>query len=142
MSTYEVDRDGQPIATGLHALDFSDPGLTPGTHTYAVRALDAAGNAGAFAQVSVVLVSQAVVVVPPVVKAKLKAVTSLKLKRLGKHRVLVSWKAQKGARRYEVLRNGKPLKLLATIKKVQYLDGHAPTGKLVKSRYVVRAVLN
>jgi len=39
-------------------------------------------------------------------------------------------------------KDGKRLKLLATVKKVQYLDGHAPTGKLVKSRYVVRAVLN
>jgi hypothetical protein len=56
--------------------------------------------------------------------------------------VLVSWKPQRGAGRYQVLRSGKPLKLLATVRKVQYLDGHAPTGKLAKSRYVVRAVLN
>jgi hypothetical protein len=139
VASYDVYRDGQPIATGLQALAFSDPGIGVGTHTYAVRALDAAGNAGAFAEVSVVLVGPAAVVPTP--KPRLKAVTSLKLKRLGKHRVLVTWKAQTGASRYQVLRSGKPLKLLATIRKVQYLDGRAPTGKLVKSRYVVRAVL-
>jgi Metallo-peptidase family M12B Reprolysin-like len=140
VASYEVDRDGESIATGLQATALSDPGLTPGTHTYAVRAVDAAGNAGAFAQVSVVLVSPAAVV--PVPKTRVKTVTSLKLKRLGRHRVLVSWKAQRGAHRYQVLRAGKHTTLLATIQKVQYLDGHAPTGKLAKSRYVVRAVLN
>jgi hypothetical protein len=82
----------------------------------------------------------AVAAVPPA--ARLRSVTSVKLLRLGKHRVLLTWKAQRGAGRYQVLRSGKPLKLLATIKKAQYLDGNAPAGKLVKSRYVVRAVLN
>jgi Metallo-peptidase family M12B Reprolysin-like len=140
VASYEVDRDGVPIATGLLATALSDPGVGFGTHVYAVRAFDAAGNAGAFAQVTVVLVGPAAVV--PVPKIRVKTVKSLKLERLGKHRVLVSWKAQKGAHRYQVLRAGKHGELLATIKKVQYLDGHAPTGKLAKSRYVVRAVLN
>jgi hypothetical protein len=140
VASYEVDRDGLPIATGLQATALSDPGVALGTHTYSVRAFDAAGNAGAYAQVTVVLVGPAAIVPTP--KARVKTVTALKLRRLGKHRVLVSWKALTGARRYQVLRAGKPGKLLATIKKVQYLDGHAPTGKLAKSRYVVRAVLD
>ncbi len=118
--------------------------MPAGTHIYTVRAIDAAGNVGPFgpgdrrgrgARL-------AIVVTP---KVRVKTVTALKLRRLGKHRVLVSWKAQKGAHRYQVLRaapSKKKTTLLATIKKVQYMDGHAPTGKLVTSRYVVRAVLN
>jgi hypothetical protein len=142
VASYEVDRDGVAIATDLHAVSLTDADVPAGTHRYSVRALDAAGNLGAFAEVDVSVAAAAVAVtaLPPGVR--LKSVTALTLRRLGKHRVLVSWKAQKGAGRYQVLRSGKPLKLLATIKKVQYLDGHAPAGKLEKSRYVVRAVLN
>jgi hypothetical protein len=135
---YEVDRDGQQIANGWQSTTLSDPNVAAGTHTYEVRAFDSAGNASAFASLRVVVVGPAAVVVA---KAKLQTVTALKLKRVGKHRVLVSWKATRGARRYQVLRSGKKPTLLATVKKVQYLDGHATTGALVKSRYVVRAVL-
>jgi hypothetical protein len=142
VASYEVDRDGVAIATGLQAVSLTDSAVPAGTHTYAVRALDSAGNAGAFAEVSVTIPSAPAVVTAVLPAPRLKKVKSLKLRRLGKHRVLVSWKPQSGAGRYQVLRSGKRLKLLATVKKVQYLDGHAPTGKLVKSRYVVRAVLN
>ena len=142
---YQVDRDGQPIATSLHATSLTDPSVAAGSHTYTVRAVDGYGNVGPAASITVVVVvraSQTVVIE----KLRVKTVTALKLRRLGKHRVLVSWKPQKGAHRYQVLRAAQSKKakttLLATIKKVQYVDGHAPTGKLLKSRYVVRAVLN
>jgi len=58
------------------------------------------------------------------------------------HRAILSWKAQRGARRYQVLRAGKKPLLLATVKNVQYTDGKAPIGKLTAARYVVRAVLS
>jgi hypothetical protein len=141
ISSYEVDRDGVAIATGVHAESLTDTAVPAGSHAYAVRALDVAGNAGAFAEVTVIIPGAPAVVTAVPAAPRLKSVKSLKLRRLGKHRVLVSWKPQHGAGRYQVLRSGKPLKLLATVKKVQYVDGHAPTGKLVKSRYVVRAVL-
>jgi hypothetical protein len=142
VTTYEVDRDGQPIATGLQATSFVDPDLSSGTHVYVVRGFDAAGNASAYsAPISVVLGGSAAV--PPTVKpARLKTVKTVKVRRVGKHRVLLSWKAQRGARRYQVLRAGKKPLLLATVKKVQYTDGKAPTGKLTAARYVVRAVLS
>jgi hypothetical protein len=141
VASYEVDRDGTPIATGLEATGLTDPGVPIGAHSYTVRAFDRAGNAGAFSAVAVAIASPPVSVAtsPPV--PRVQSVRSLKLRRLGKHRVLVTWKPQRGASRYQVLRAGKPMRLLATIKKVQYVDGHAATGKLEKSRYVVRAVL-
>jgi hypothetical protein len=142
VESYEVDRDGVAIATGVHAMSLTDAAVPAGAHSYGVRALDVAGNVGAFAEVTVIVPSAPAVVTAVLPAPRLKSVTSLTLRRLGKHRVLVSWKPQRGAGRYQVLRSGKPLTLLATVKKVQYLDGHAPTGKLVKSRYVVRAVLN
>jgi hypothetical protein len=140
VTSYEVDRDGAPLAAGLVATSFTDPSAGPGTHVYAVRAFDAAGNAGAYTTVTITEVAAAAA--PPKVVVKLKTLTALKLKRLGKHRVLVSWKAQKGVHRYEVLRGGgkKPV-MLATVKKTQYTDGRAPVGKLTMKRYVVRAVL-
>jgi hypothetical protein len=142
VTTYEVDRDGQPIATGLQVTSFVDPDLSAGTHVYVVRGFDAAGNASAYsAPISVVLGGSAAV--PPTVKpARLKTVKTVKVRRVGKHRVLLSWKAQRGARRYQVLRAGKKPVLLATVKKVQYTDGKAPTGKLTAARYLVRAVLS
>jgi len=75
-------------------------------------------------------------------RAHLKTVKVVQLRRVGKHRVLLSWKAQRGARRYQVLRAGKKPLLLATVKKMHYTDGKAPAGKLKRSRYVVRAVLS
>ncbi|MEO9177121.1 MAG: hypothetical protein ABI317_16525, partial [Gaiellales bacterium] len=79
---------------------------------------------------------------PPKVVVKLKTLRALELKRLGKHRVLVSWKAEKGAHRYEVLRvGGKKPVMLATVKRTQYTDGRAPVGKLTQKHYVVRAVV-
>ena len=60
----------------------------------------------------------------------MKTVTALRLQRLGKHRVLLSWKAQRGARRYQVLRAGKSGHLLAVVRKAQYVDAKAPPGKL------------
>jgi hypothetical protein len=57
--------------------------------------------------------------------------------------VVVSWKAQGGARQYQILRaGGKKAILLATVKKARYVDGKAPAGKLRASRYFVRAVLS
>jgi hypothetical protein len=136
---YEVDRDGSPIAAGWPSTSLTDANVAAGTHTYTVRAFDSSGNPGAVASVTVVVVGPASIVVP---KPRIKAVTALKLRRLGTHRVLVSWKALRGAKGYQVLRAGKKKKLLlATVKKVQYLDGRASTGKLTKSGYVVRAVL-
>jgi hypothetical protein len=139
--SYEVDRDGVAIAQGLTETALAGTGLLPGTHSYTVRAWDAAGNVSApSAGASVTLVSAAVI--PPVVtKTVVKQVSVFKLKRLGTHRVLVSWKAQKGAARYQVLRpSGKKAVLLATIRKLQYVDGHAARGTLSKKRYLVRAL--
>jgi hypothetical protein len=140
VASYEVDRDGTPVATGLAATSFTDTSAGPGTHLYSVRAFDAAGNAGAFATVTITEVASAGG--PQKVAVKLRALKTLKLKRLGKHRVLVSWKAQKGVHRYEVLRlGGKKPVMLATVKRTQYTDGRAPVGKLTQKRYVVRAVV-
>jgi hypothetical protein len=137
---YEVDRDGQAIATGLRATSLDDPGLSLGTHTYVVRGFDAAGNASAYsAPVSITLAGPAAVT--PVKPARLKKVTAITLRRVGKHRVVVTWKALRGAGRYQVLRAGKKATLLATVRKVRYVDGKASAGKLTKSRYLVRAVL-
>ena len=52
-------------------------------------------------------------------KAVVKKVPAFRLTRLGVHRVLVSWKAQKGASRYQVLRpSGTKTVLLATVRTV------------------------
>jgi hypothetical protein len=137
---YEVDRDGQPIATGLRATSLDDPSLPLGTHTYVVRGFDAAGNASAYsAPVSITLAGPAAVI--PVKPPHLKKVTTIKLRRVGKHRVVVTWKGLRGAAHYQVLRAGKKATLLATVRKVRYVDGKASAGKLTKSRYLVRAVL-
>jgi hypothetical protein len=141
VGSYEVDRDGQPIAYGLQATQIGDPGVSPGTHAYTVRAIDTSGNAGPFSPPLNVVVSGSAVVQAGT-SARLKTVKTVKVRRVGKHRVLLSWKAQRGARRYQVLRAGKKPLLLATVKKVQYTDGKAPTGKLTAARYVVRAVLS
>jgi hypothetical protein len=143
VASYEVDRDGIVLARGLTGTSFSDPGIAPGTHTYVVRAADAAGNVGAFsAAASVTLVIQAATPAP-VKKSVVKKISAFKLKRLGTHRVLVSWKAQKGAVHYQVLRpSGKKTVLLATVRKAQWIDGHAARGALSKKRYVVRAVIS
>jgi hypothetical protein len=142
VTAYEVDRDGQPIATGLQGTSFVDPDLSAGTHVYVVRGFDAAGNASGYsAPISVVLSESAAV--PPTVKpVRLKTLKTVKLRRVGTHRVFLSWKAQRGARRYQVLRAGKKPLLLATVKKVHYTDGKAPSGRLTAARYVVRAVLS
>jgi Metallo-peptidase family M12B Reprolysin-like len=141
VASYEVDRDGRPIATNVHANAMNDSGAAPGTHSYTVRAFDAAGNVGAFsAPLTVVVVGPAAL--PTVKAARVKTVTKLKLQRLGKHRVLLSWKAQRGAHRYQVLRAGTSGKLLAVVKKARYVDAKAPPGKLTNKRYVVRAVLS
>ena len=141
VASYEVDRDGVAIATALHAVSLTDPDVPVGTHTYAVRALDAAGNAGASPGRSASPALRCRIAgVPPALH--LKSVTSLKLRRLGKHRVLVSWKPPRrpslpgapfGEQAAQVARHDQEGPLL---------DGHAPAGKLLKSRYVVRAVLN
>jgi hypothetical protein len=137
--SYEVDRDGVALARGLAATTFADPAVPYGTHVYTVRGFDAAGNAGAVATVSVTLVAPAVVTPKA---PKLKKVATLKLKRLGTHRVLVSWKATKGAKTYQVLRPTKKKSvLLATVRKPQYVDGKAAVGKLSAKRYLVRAVI-
>ena len=141
IASYEVDRDGHAITTGLLATSMTDTGAAPGTHSYTVRAVDPSGNVGAFsAPLTVVVVGPAAL--PTVKAARVKTVTTLRLHRLGKHRVLLSWKAQRGARRYQVLRAGKSGHLLAVVRKAQYVDAKAPPGKLTKKHYVVRAVLS
>ena len=111
-----------------------------------MQAVDGYGNVGPAAQITVVVVVRASQIDGHTEGARQDRDGAQAFRRLGKHRVLVSWKPQKGAHGYQVLRAApskkKKTTLLATIKKVQYVDGHAPTGKLVTSRYVVRAVLN
>jgi hypothetical protein len=140
IASYEVDRDGRPIAPTLHATSMTDTGAAPGTHTYTVRGVDPSGNVGAFSAPLTVVVGAAAL--PSVKAARVKTVTALRLQRLGEHRVLLSWKAQRGARRYEVLRAGKSGHLLAVVRKAQYVDAKAPPGKLTRKHYVVRAVLS
>ena len=87
VASYEVDRDGHAITTGLHATSMTDTGAAPGTHSYTVRAVDPSGNVGAFsAPLTVVVVGPAAL--PTVKAARVKTVTTLRLQRLGKHRVL------------------------------------------------------
>jgi hypothetical protein len=144
VASYEVDRDGQAIAFNVTATEASDLLVPVGVHRYTVRAIDTSGNPGPFSDPLSATVAARAGPVPkvPVAPARVKTVTGLKLRRLGKHRVVISWKTQHGARRYQVLRHGrKKATMLATVQKTRYVDGRAPDGKLVPSRYTVRAVL-
>jgi len=63
---YQVFRDGTQVGGNLAATarSFSDPALAPGTYTYAVKAMDAAGNIAASNTVSIT-VPTAVDATPP-----------------------------------------------------------------------------
>jgi fibronectin type 3 domain-containing protein len=145
VASYEVDRDGQPLITGLQTTTYVDQ-APAGSHVYTVRATDTAGNVGPFAgPLGVVVVGPASIPTPIVVKVRLKVLALLELKRVGKHKALLTWKAQKGVHRYQVLRAAtskkkKPV-LIATVKRTRYTDTRAPVGALQKKRYVVRAVV-
>ena len=144
VASYEVDRDGQPLITGLQTNVYVDQ-APAGSHVYTVRATDTAGNIGAFAGPITVVVVGPASIPAPTVKVRLKVLQLLELRRVGKHEALLKWKAQKGVHRYEILRAATSAKkkpvLLATVKRTSYTDTRAPVGALQKKRYVVRAIV-
>jgi hypothetical protein len=141
VASYEVDRDEKPLITGLQTNVYVDP-APAGSHVYTVRATDTAGNVGAFAgPISVVVVGPASIQTT-VVQVRLKVLALLELRRVGTHKALLRWRAQKGVHAYQVLRTGKKKAvLIATVRRTSYTDTRAPAGALLKKRYVVRAIV-
>ena len=133
VASYLVQRDGQIVAD-VAALAYTVAGLKSGSvHSFAVRARDSAGNAGAPAGPVTVTVAGT---------AAAKSATQIK-RRAVKHvrarivdgKVLVSWPKVKGALRYEVLRDAKVVaktRLTHVTQRPKPLAGH---------RYTVRALL-
>jgi hypothetical protein len=99
VASYAVSRDGTPLGTTA-GLAFTDPAATPGaTVTYAVSAVDAAGNVGPAATVSAAIADTVAPSAPLNVTAT-----------LGRDgQVHVAWGAStdnRGVTSYRVLRNG------------------------------------
>jgi Gametolysin peptidase M11 len=151
IASYRVSRDGAAIATlAPNVTSFADWTATPGTHTYGVTAVDAAGNTGPLATVLATVPAPAPPVVTPTTTpttptrpttpskspkkiVTIHATTKVVSKRGHTRRVLVSWKRVAGDKSYLVLRNGHAL---AVTSARSLLDRYAPRGTL---RYTVRA---
>lgn len=132
VTSYRLTRDGGFVANvGGDATGFTDSGV-PSDHTYsyALEALDEAGNAGPVASASVSLVS--VDLVAPAAPAGLKASA------IGGRRVSLAWFAstdnRPGTIRYKVFRGTRKL---ATVTSLGYVDRPASVGTY---RYRVRAI--
>jgi hypothetical protein len=130
IASYRVARDGVQIATPL-TPGFVDAGLTPGTTlTYAVTAVDGAGNAGQPATVSVTLLDTSRPSPPPGVTARVAK----------DGRVHITWKASADNGRvasYRVLRAGKRLRQ-ANVR--SYVDKSPKPGHRSTVKYSVVAV--
>jgi hypothetical protein len=151
IASYRVSRDGTQIALlSAATTSYADWTAGPGVHTYAVTAVDIAGNVGATTATTAfvpappppVTVTPTPPVTPttpttPTTGPKTRDAPHVKAKVLSTHgnkrRVLVSWQRVAGSRNYVVLRNGR--KLASTTAR-SLLDSAAPRGAL---RYVVRA---
>ncbi len=106
--SYEIWRNGTRLqATPANQTTFQDNGLTPGTnYTYAVRAVDAAGNFSAFGadlNVRTQIITSSVDTTPP------STPTAPAASQVAATSLTVSWGASTdntGVTRYEVYRNG------------------------------------
>jgi hypothetical protein len=129
VAAYQVTRDGvlagSPIAPG-----FADTGLAPGTTvTYGVTAVDASGNAGPAASVSVLVPDTQA----PTTPANVVAVAAKD------GRVHLAWDAagdDSGVAGYRVLRDGTAL---ATVSVTTYVDGAPKPGTAATIAYAVVA---
>ncbi|CAN5626141.1 hypothetical protein BH23CHL7_BH23CHL7_19120 [soil metagenome] len=129
---YRVLRNGTRIAQ-LDKTSYTDQLAAAGTYKYKVRALDAAGNLGAFTAVVTVSASESSASsTGPSVPGNLKA------RALGQRRVELTWQASTSANpgtiKYRILRNGVRIALVTTL---MYVDRPATAGMY---NYKIRAV--
>jgi chitodextrinase len=133
--TYRVVRDGRRIAI-TSTTSLVDQLPAAGTYRYKVRAVDAAGNLGAFTTELSVTVGQAATAGV----STLTAPAGLTATSLGQRRVELKWNASTGAAAgtisYRVFRNGTRIK---TVSSPTYVDQPAEPGTY---RYKIRAVTN
>lgn len=152
VASYRVTRDGVSLTTLTSpTTSYSDWAPIYGTHTYAVSAVDAAGNVGLAVNVVAVVPAPTPTPTPPVTPttptvsrpspgspsgqarkraARVKA-RVINNRHTGR-RVLLSWRPLAGVHTYVVLRNGHRL---TTTDKHKIVDKKPPHGRL---RYVVR----
>lgn len=132
VTSYRVWRDGRVIANPIATTrTFTDTGLAPGTYTYAVAALDTAGNVGVPLTRTVRIVGPDLET--PSAPADLSAATS-------QEAVSLSWRAASdnvGVTRYLVARDGVVIATLSSGAR-GYRDSGLASGTTY--RYTVRAV--
>ena len=131
VASYEVWRDGAPIGT-TEATAYVDDSVTPGTTpTYAVRAIDGAGNASELSDAISVTVPMPDVT-PPTVPSGLAAEATVDA-------VTLTWTPStdddSGVDSYEVWRDGAPI---ATTEATAYVDDSVTPG--TTPTYAVRAI--
>jgi fibronectin type 3 domain-containing protein len=131
---YRVLRNGSQVASlGASARSFSQSPVPAGSHTYGVRAVDAAGNVGPTANVAVTIASSTVAAVPTTPQG-------LAAKVLADGRVELAWSASSGGvppLTYRVFRNGtgSTSRIASGLSKTVHVDS-PPAGT---HSYTVRA---
>jgi chitodextrinase len=132
---YRVYRNGGPIGETSGALSYTDSGGAPGAvYRYAVAAVDAAGNVGPAAELSVTLPPAA----PPADVTPPSAPTNLTVTQVKKKKFELAWTPADddvAIVGYRVYRDGE---LAATVLDAVYED-NAP-GRPEATTYVVRAI--
>jgi M6 family metalloprotease-like protein len=131
---YRVLRNGSQVASlGASARSFSQSSVPAGSHTYGVRAIDAAGNLGPTASVTVSIASMTTASTPSVPQG-------LAAKVLADGRVELTWNASSGGTpplTYRVFRNGtgSANRIATDLAKASHVD-NPPVGT---HSYTVRA---
>jgi uncharacterized repeat protein (TIGR03806 family) len=137
LAGYRVFRGGTQIATGITATSYVDAGRTPGTaYTYAVSAVDVAGNASP-------LSNSVSVTTPPDTTAP-SAPGNLVATANGSTSIGLAWSAStdaggSGLAGYRILRNGS---LLTAVPAGQLAYSDTTVSPATTYTYVVRAVDN